>query len=536
MTARPLLPGLLHPTSPVVDCDILVIGAGMGGATLAYALRRRGASVLVVERGDFLPREAENWSPHAVFAQGRYRNAEQWYDTGAGRRFQPGVHYYVGGNTKVFGATLPRLREADFGPVEHAEGTSPGWPFGYADLEPYYAAAERLYRVHGTRGQDPTEPWRSGDFPYPAVPHEPAVAVLADGLRAQGLTPFDLPTGVDLRPGGACIRCATCDSYPCRLDAKSDADVCALRPALASGNVSLLTRTTVTRLLTDAGGRRVIAAVARHDGGGLRIRADRYVLACGAVNTAALLLRSESRRPGRHRGLANASGQVGRNYMVHNSTFLVAVDPRHKNDVVFQKTLGLNDWYLGNGAHGPLGNVQTLGKLRAATVQGLRPRVPRRVLDLLTRRSVDLYLTSEDLPVRDNRVTVGPSGEIRISWRPVNLAPHRELVRRTARAMRRAGYPLVLTQRMGIEVNSHQCGTAVAGADPATSVVDPWNKAHGLDNLWVADSSWFPSAAAVNPGLTIAAGALRVADTIAPPARSPATGGTPQEEGGPSAS
>ncbi|MER7394588.1 GMC family oxidoreductase [Streptomyces sp. NPDC000151] len=510
---HPDLPGLLRPSGPEVDCDIAVIGAGMGGATLAYALRDSGARVLVVERGDFLPREAANWSPHAVFSQRRYRNAEHWYDAGTGRRFQPGVHYYVGGNTKVFGATLPRFREADFGPVRHPEGVSRAWPFSYAELEPYYAEAERIYRVHGTAGQDPTEPWRSAGFPYPAVPHEPAVATLADALRAQGLAPFDLPTGIDLRPGGACVRCATCDGFPCLLDAKSDADVCALRPALASGNVSLLTRTTVTGLRTDPPGRRVTLAAARHDGTELRIRADRYVLACGAVNTAALLLHS---RTGRPEGLANSSGQVGRNYMVHNSTFLVAVDPRRPSGTVFQKTLGLNDWYLANGAHGPLGNVQTLGKLGPVTARGLRPHLPTAVLDFLTRHSVDLYLTSEDLPAPDNRVTVGPSGAIRVGWRPVNLAPHRELVRRTARMMRRAGYPLVSARRMGIDVTSHQCGTAVAGTDPATSVVDPGCKAHDLANLWIADSSWFPSSAAVNPGLTIAANALRVADGLLP--------------------
>ncbi|MEU6117102.1 GMC family oxidoreductase [Streptomyces sp. NPDC047117] len=512
-THPPELPGLLRPTGPEVDCDVAVIGAGMGGATLAYALRDSGARVLVVERGDFLPREAANWSPHAVFTERRYRNAEHWYDADTGRRFQPNVHYCVGGNTKVFGATLPRFREADFGPVEHAEGISPAWPFSYAELEPYYAAAERLYRVHGTSGKDPTEPWRSGGFPYPAVPHEPAVAALADALRAQGLAPFDLPTGIDLRPGGACVRCATCDGFPCLLDAKSDADVCALRPALASGNVSLLTRTTVTGLLADPPGRRVTAAAARRDGTELRIRADRYVLACGAVNTAALLLRS---RTGRPEGLANSSGQVGRRYMAHHSTFLVAADPRRTGRTVFQKTLGLNDWYLANGARGPLGNVQTLGKLQPATARGLHPRLPGPALEFLTRHSVDLYLTSEDLPDPGNRVTVGPSGAIRIARRPANLAPHRELVRRTARMMRRAGYPLVSARRMGIDVTSHQCGTATAGTDPATSVVDPGCKAHDLDNLWVADSSWFPSSAAVNPGLTIAANALRVADGLLP--------------------
>ena len=227
----------------VVDCDIAIIGSGMGGATFAHALRDAGARVLVVERGDFLPREEANFSPEEVFARGRYRNAEPWYDASTGKPFLPGVHYYVGGNTKVFGACLPRFRERDFGELAHHGGVSPAWPVGYAELEPYYAEAERLYRVHGTFGVDPTDPWRSGDFPYPAVPHEPAIAELSDAMASQGLHPFSMPMGVDRREGGACIRCRTCDGFPCKLDAKSDADVCALRPALRGGNVRLLTRT-----------------------------------------------------------------------------------------------------------------------------------------------------------------------------------------------------------------------------------------------------------------------------------------------------
>jgi choline dehydrogenase-like flavoprotein len=506
-TAPAHLPGLLEPGSDEVRCDIAIIGSGMGGATLAYALRDLGARIVVVERGDFLPREYENWSPEAVFSQGRYRNSERWYD-GAKQPFQPGVHYYVGGNTKVYGATLPRFRETDFGAVELHEGTSPAWPIDYRDIEPHYARAERVYRVHGTRGQDPTEPWRSSDYPFPGVPHEPAIAELADSLREQGLTPFEMPIGVDLRADGACVRCATCDGFPCLVNAKSDADVCAMRPALAAGNVRLLTRTTVTRLRTDPAGKRVTEAVATRDGRPLRVLAQRFVLAAGAVNTAALLLRSG---PASGKGLADGSGRVGGNYMVHNSTFAVAVDPRRRNDTVFQKTLGLNDWYLDRGPHGPLGNVQTLGKLRAPMARVLGRGVPKPILALLAGHSVDLYLTSEDLPTAGNRVTVDGADRVVVRWSPNNLAPHRELVRRTTEAMRRSGYPKVFTRRMGVAVNSHQCGTAVMGEDPATSVVDPFGKAHDLTNLWVADSAVFPSSAAVNPGLTIAANAFRIA-------------------------
>lgn len=493
-----------------VTADIAVIGSGMGGSTLAWALRNSGARVLVVERGDFLPREEANWSPVEVFERGRYKNAEQWYDAATGSAFLPGVHYYVGGNTKVYGACLPRFREEDFEATEHRDGTSPAWPVSYADMEPHYAAAERLYRVHGEKGQDPTDPWRSDTFPFPALPHEPAISGLADALARQGLHPFSMPMGVDVREGGTCVRCRTCDGFPCKVDAKSDADVRALRPALEQPTVRLLTRTTVTRLMAGSDGRTVTEAVAERDGRAVRIRAQRFVVACGAVNSAALLLRSSSNpHPD---GLANSSGLVGRNYMVHNSTFLVAVDPRRRNPVQFQKTLGVNDWYRAGAASDyPLGNLQMLGKLQAPMVKPARPRVPTPLLEYLTGHSVDMYLTTEDLPDRNNRITVQSSGRIDVHWRANNLQPHRELTRLVSRAVRRAGYPLIFTQRMSIETNSHQCGTAVMGADPAHSVLDPGCRTHDVANLWVVDSACFPSSAALNPALTIAANALRVA-------------------------
>ncbi|MDT7567256.1 MAG: hypothetical protein QOG76_5880 [Pseudonocardiales bacterium] len=488
-------------------CDIAIIGSGMGGSTLAHSLRSSGARVLVVERGDFLPREFENWSPQAVFGDSRYKNAESWQEPD-GTPFSPGVHYYVGGNTKVYGAMLPRFRAEDFDTIEHPGGVSKAWPVSYADLEPFYAQAERLYRVHGAAG-DPTDPWRSNDYPYPALRHDPQIAELAERLGKQGLSPFVMPAAVDYQPGGRCVLCRTCDGFPCMVDAKGDADIFALRPALQDGTISLLTRTVIERLATSPDGRVVTAAHGRRDGREVRIIADRFIVACGAANTAALLLRSvDDRHP---RGLANSSDQVGRNYMVHNSTFFVAIDPRRRNGTRFQKTLAVNDWYLpGPGRPFPLGNVQMLGKLQAPMVAGARRGVPEGVLRYMTDHSVDLYLTSEDLPDPANRITLR-GGRITVAWTPNNLDSHAELVRRTTKAVRRAGYPLVFTERMGIATNSHMCGTAVMGDDPATSVVDPTGKAHDLANLWVADSATFPSSAAVNPALTIAAQAIRIA-------------------------
>jgi choline dehydrogenase-like flavoprotein len=502
-------PAVVTDPPDELECDIAIVGSGMGGGTLAYALRESGARVLIVEQGDFLPRELANWSPEAVHMRGRYKNSATWYDD-QGRGFVPGNYHYVGGSTKMYGATLPRLREHDFGEVEHPDGVSPAWPLTYDDLEPHYAEAERIYLVHGRKGEDPTDPWRSTDFPFPPVPYEPAVAAFAEAVRAQGLHPFALPQAIDLRDGGACVRCPTCDAFPCMVDAKGDADIVAVRPAIRSPTVRLLTRTEVRRLTTDATGRRVTAAEATHGGRTIRIRAGRFVVSAGAANTAALLLRS--RTDAHPEGLANASGQVGRNFMRHITTFFLAVDPRRTNDDVYQKTLGINDWYAaGPDTRHPLGNVQGLGKLRGPHVRNARRRIPLPILDAVTHRTLDLFVQTEDLPLPGNRIRLDSKERIVLSYRPTNRSSHRELVARMKRVARRAGYPIVLHQELGIEATSHQCGTARMGRDGADSVVDPGCRAHDAHNLWIVDSSPFPASAAVNPALTVAALALRVA-------------------------
>jgi choline dehydrogenase-like flavoprotein len=496
----------------VIECDIAIVGSGMGGGTLAWALRDTGLRVLLIERGPYLPTEPENWDPREVWMNHRYYNSEMWYNARDGKEFLPGVHYFVGGNTKVYGACLPRFRASDFVEVETADGVSPAWPITYEELEPYYARAEELYGVHGTVDDDPTEPPHSTAYPFPPLEHDPQIRDLAASFRAQGLKPIRMPMGVDVREGGRCIRCSTCDGYPCKVDAKNDADMCAIRPSLESPNVRLLTNTVVRRLVTDDRGDRVTHAEAERPGvPPLVIHADRFVVSGGAGNSAALLLSSKNER--HPRGLANSSDQVGRNYMVHNSTFLVAMDPRRRRQVEFQKTLGLNDWYhAGDDRQYPLGNIQMLGKLHGETVKPARPLVPLPLLRYFTNHTLDVYCTTEDLPRGENRVTVDESGRIHVAWAPTNMGPHRELVRRVTQAMRAAGYPIVLTQRMGIDTNSHMCGTAVMGDDASTSVVTPECRSHDIENLWVVDSSCFPTSAAVNPALTIAAVALRAAD------------------------
>lgn len=493
--------------------DIIIIGTGAGGGTLAYALRASGARVLILERGDYLPQEPQNWQPQAVFDQQRYKNAEVWYDASNDSTFHPGVHYYVGGNTKVYGAALPRLRREDFAALEHGEGTSPAWPISYADLEPYYTRAEQIYHVHGEAGQDPTEPPRSAPFPFPGVPHEPYIERVCANLRRQGAHPFALPMGIDLRDGGRCVRCKTCDGFPCKVHAKGEADVCAVRPALANPAITLWTRSYVRRVLTTADGSRATAVEVERDGQTHTVHAGTIVVACGAVNSAALLLRSaNSAHPN---GLANRSGLVGRNYMVHNNTALMAVDPRCVNQTVFQKTMAINDYYLrGPDWPYPLGNLQLLGKLQAGMLTAAQPLVPKGILQAMADRSLDWWVMSEDLPTPENRITLKNNGAIQVHWKPTNTEAHRRLIKVARQLMQAAGYPVVLTQTMGIATNSHQCGTLRFGSDPATSVLDPFCRSHQIANLYVVDSSFFPSSAAVNPALTIAAQALRVAEHL----------------------
>ncbi len=474
----------------------------MGGATTAWALAQRGVQVLLVERGDWLPSEPENWSPDAVFMRRRYRASDEWYDA-SGRGFRPGIHAFVGGSTKVYGASLPRFRESDFTEIEHHEGTSPAWPISYRDLEPYYAAAEVLYKVHGTTGEDPTEPWRSTAYPHPALPHEPYIEDLRGRLLAAGVHPSANAMGIDAE--GDCVRCATCDGFPCRVRAKSDADTCAVTPALATGNVRLLTHTVARRLKVRDG--RVVAVLADGPEGPIEIRAGSFVLSAGAVLSAALLLASGDDVD---TGIANSSGLVGRNLMMHNNTHIAAVDVNRRNDVVFQKTLSVNDFYQDGGDGFGWGTMQLIGKVQGLMMKSWATRVPLPALNAMAARSVEWLVMSEDLPGADNRVIVSSNGSITTARAAIGMSTHDRMLRRAKRVLRDCGYNFVGTQRFDISMNSHQCGTVVMGADPTLSVLDPWCRTHDLANLWVVDGSFFPSSAAMNPALTIAAQALRV--------------------------
>jgi choline dehydrogenase-like flavoprotein len=495
---------------PELTADIVVIGSGAGGGTMAYALKDSGARVLILERGGFLPREAENWSPHESIARSRYKPDDQWRH---GRRaFVGSNHYFVGGMTKMFGACLARYRPQDFDGYDLEDGPSPQWPVDYDALEPYYGEAEAIWGVRGRADEDPLEPPRSAAFPHAALEHEPAIAQLAQRLRAQGLHPYTLPMGVDFGDGGSCIRARYCDGFACPLHAKCDAEVRCVRPALRSPDVSLRTHAFAERLLTGADGRTVTAVEARIDGEAHTVRAARFVLCAGAANSAAVLLRSAC--ASHPRGLANSSDQVGRNWIQHRDTALSAVHPRRVNTTSFQKTLGINDFYLDpSGDHPRLGSLQTTGKVLPEHMRGVHRWLPRSVAASIASRSIDWWLMTEDCPLPENRLVLTPGGGVRLEWRATSVRTHRKLVRKTIRMMVRAGYPIALWRHFGLATNAHQASTLRFGDDPSSSVLDPLCKAHDLDNLYVVDSSFLPS---LGPGpggptLTVAAMALRVA-------------------------
>ena len=487
--------------------DILILGSGMGGATLAAALAPTGRRILIVERGERLEHSPEARDDAAIFGQSHFRPAEEWLD-GQGKPFNPGNYYHPGGNSKFYGAVLMRYRAKDFAPLGHIDGTTPGWPFPYDALERHYQAAEDMYQVRGELGHDPTEPPHSGRYNFAPVPDEAPIADLRRRLAGIGLHPGPLPLGVDIDRWLAHGQ-TPWDAFPDTCGGKMDAETVGLALALQHPNVTLQTGTRVRRLLSQ--GRRVTGVEVTRNGRPETLTAPVIILSTGAVITASLLLASAN--ADHPNGLANRSDQVGRNFMNHNLSAVLGLSLR-RNDSVYQKTIHLNDWYLTGGPNGePLGNVQMLGKISGTILASDTP-IPRPMAGLIARYAVDVLAMSEDLPNPDSRV-LWRDGRIVLDWRRSNWTAHQMLVARVRSALRRAGYPVTLSRAFDKRTPSHQCGTARMGADPATSVVDPFCKAHDLDNLHIVDASVLPTSAAVNPALTVAALALRTAESIA---------------------
>ena len=507
--------------------DVIIIGSGAGGGTLARQLAPSGKNILILERGDWLKREAENWDATAVFVKNRYISPDTWYDRD-GKPFQPQVHYCVGGATKMYGAALYRLREQDFGELRHYDGISPAWPIAYEEMAPYYTKAEQMYHVHGLRGTDPTEPPCDAPYPDPPVSNEPRIEELFNNLKAAGYHPFHAPCGVMLNERdmaySKCIRCQTCDGFPCLVQAKSDAEVIGVRPSLEFPNVTLLRNARAVKLNTNANGDSVSDVVVEVEGKTQTLQGDIVVVSCGAVNSAKLLLMSANDK--HPNGLANGSGQVGRNYVFHNSQAVLALS-REPNLTMFQKTIGLNDFYFGmDGFEYPMGNIQMVGKSQAPMYRGEKPietiLAPTRTLEDIADHAVDFWLSTEDLPKPDNRVTVSRDGKVTLSYTPNNQVPAQKLYEKLKSMLNHLGmHPDHLIPRHAYLKNdipvagvAHQAGTCRFGKDPKTSVLDVNCKAHELDNLYVVDTSFFVSIGAVNPSLTAMANAIRVGDHL----------------------
>lgn len=520
--------------------DVIIIGTGAGGGTLLHRLANSGKRILVLERGPFLPREKDNWNYHGSF---KYYSSEVMFNKD-GDEIRPGFSYHVGGNTKVYGAALFRLREKDFEAYQHRDGLSPEWPIKYRDWEHYYAQAEELYQVHGQAGADPTEPWRAGDYPFPPISHEPRIAEVFAALKQRGLKPYPAPMGVRLNEAAphlsACIRCDTCDGYPCLVGAKSDSDVLAVRPNLPKPNVTLITDAKVLQLHTSPSGREITGVVAEVKDQLREFSGDIVVVACGAVNSAALLLRSANDR--HPRGLGNnSSGLVGRNLMKHVLGSLVAVTTLKPNPSKFQKTMAINDFYWGEpGYEFPMGNIQLMGKTVIEGLRGYEAKYAPLIIEEVAQNSIDWWLTTEDLPDPRNQVRVDgeriiidytennsePFARLNARWKEILQAVDQDMVAADVSRLKLDGSQSGLTSaatgiktgyfetKMPMHSLGHQVGTCKFGEDPKTSVLDLNCRAHDVDNLYVVDGSFFVSSGAVNPTLTIVANALRVGDHL----------------------
>jgi choline dehydrogenase-like flavoprotein len=503
--------------------DVIIIGTGAGGGTLAHRLAPSGKKILLIERGSYLPREKENWESKDVFLTSRYAAKEKWVDK-KGKEFTPGTHYYVGGNTKFYGAALLRMRERDFEEIVHHGGISPAWPLSYKDFEPYYQMAEELYHVHGERGIDSTEPASKNPFPYPAVAHEPRIGRLYDALQREGYHPFPLPLGLILdekhRQKSPCIKCNTCDGFPCLVNAKADSHIVCVEPALKHPNVSMITDAYVERLETSESGREISQVVVKRNGYTEIYKGDIVVAACGSINSAALLLRSANAK--HPNGLANSSDCVGRHYMCHNNSAIIAITTE-PNPTQFQKTMAINDFYFNAPDFDyPLGHIQMLGKADANMFQADAPfPAPHFLLNSMARHSIDFWLTTEDLPDPNNRVRLTKEGHIQLEYTENNTEGHKRLKHKLKKMLGQVDIKhrflhneAYLGKKIPIAGVAHQNGTLRFGRDKKTSVLDVNCKTHDVDNLYVVDGSFFVSSSSVNPTLTIIANALRVADHL----------------------
>jgi choline dehydrogenase-like flavoprotein len=487
--------------------DIIIIGMGAGGGTLARKLAPTGKKILLLDRGELIYRKSSELVDTEVFKKEQFHAPEPWYDE-TGEPFYPQTHYAVGGNTKIWSGVLQRLRDRDFEEVKHQGGISPAWPLKYQDFEPYYTEAEKLYRAHGKLEDDPTEPHHSEAYPFPEVAHEPMVQNIGEMLAQQDLHPVHLALGLGDR-------------------GRTDAEDTGVSPILNQENVTLKTSARIVSLHTNPSGTEVKAVEAKIGEQSYLFLGHIVVLACGAINSAALLLRSANEK--HPNGIANGSGQVGRNLMKQLLSVVVQLTST-ANSGFFPRTLGLNDFYWGDkGFPYPMGHVQNSGGILQDVIFAEAPPIlsalsrlmPNFGLRQLATHSIGWWLKTEDLPHPNNRVRyVGD--KLRVDYTANNVEAHDRLVYRWIDILKnieqtqpnlfnRTTHP---RSDMPVQVVAHQCGTCRFGADPATSVLNLDCRTHEVHNLYVVDSSFFPSHASVSPGMTVIANALRVGDRL----------------------
>lgn len=474
--------------------DVVVVGSGASGGTLAYGLATKGANVLVVESGDFVrpPHTKDPLDTRIGFAQSEYGPS--------------GSLPCVGGPTKFYGSALYRLRKSDFGWTRLETGESAGWPITYEDLEPYYCDAERLYAVHGSVTGDPTEPPRSAPYPYPAIAHQGLIRSLVSRLQENGVSVAHIPRGLDYRDGGKCVLCATCDGYYCSRDAKMDSEIACIRPAIATGNLKLSTCTECVQVLLSPDGKRAAGVRLRRGSDEFTVLADRVAVCAGVIQTPLLLRRSRS--TSHPQGIGNDHGCLGRYMCGHTVVTLVLpmglrpVPPTHT------KTFAINSFY-GPCEEWPYpqGVIQMAGQLPAYDQSPL-------VRALLARSLVSFCMTEEPSSKERGLIFGEDDSSTQLTRAVLCAKSSARLAGEAAKLFRRAGCKVVM-KAPGRNVGWHGVGSARMGTDPSSSVVDSECRVHGIENLYVVDSSSLPSPGAVNTGLTLMALALRAADAIA---------------------
>ncbi len=485
--------------------DVIIVGTGAGGGTLARKLAPTGKKILVLEQGEFLEKESSQLVDVEVFKKESFYAPEQWYEE-EGDTFFPQTSYSVGGNTKIYSGVLQRMREKDFEKVQHQDGISPEWEVKYQDFEPYYTEAEKLYQVHGKAGDDLTEPARSEDFPLPTVDSEPQIEDICTRISKQGLNPAYLPIGVGKQ-------------------GRTDSEDTGISPTIkVYDNVTLKTSAKVSRLFTNPSGKEVKGVEAQIGEQFYLFEADIIVLSCGAINSAALLLRSANEK--HPKGLANSSDFLGRNLMKQLMTVLVQITST-PNSGLFQRTRYINDFYWGDEKFPyPMGHIQNSGGILQDVIFSESPPLlsvaaklmPEFGLKQLAKRSIGWWLQSEDLPSPKNRVRVNiNSDKLYLDYTANNTEAHDRLIYRWIDVLKSIdGNKQTIYPRgeAPIQVVAHQSGTCRFGEDTRTSVLNLNCQTHDIDNLYVVDSSFFPSISATSPALTVIANALRVGEHL----------------------